>query len=131
MPGRRRALRSADELVAPAVAETLATLTLAEPDAGAAQLARRYAAAIDNAADIAEQLRQAVEDVDGDAPIRQRIQALAVRVDAHQVLVDLGPKLLTALEALGATPRARALTAKGAGGPATVGRLAKLRASGL
>ena len=70
-------LRDADELLGPAVEETLAALKLTERDAAAAQLARRYAAAIDAAASPAAALRH------------------------------LGPLLAKALEALRATPAAR------------------------
>ncbi len=69
-------LRDSAELLAPAVAETIAALDLKPEDTAAALLARRYAKAID--------------DGDGDT------------------LSWLGPKLLTVLEQLGATPAARA-----------------------
>ena len=44
-------LRDADDLLGPAVEETLAALDLGERDQAAAQLARRYAAVIDAARD--------------------------------------------------------------------------------
>lgn len=50
-------LRDADELLGPAVDGTLAALKLGERDAAAAQLARRYAAAVDGAKDPAAALR--------------------------------------------------------------------------
>jgi hypothetical protein len=71
-------LRDADELLVPAVEETLAALKLGERDAAAAQLARTYARVIDQAADQAQALRW------------------------------VGPLLLKSLEALGATPLSRA-----------------------
>ncbi|HEY1914251.1 MAG TPA: hypothetical protein VGH27_01635 [Streptosporangiaceae bacterium] len=71
-------VRDADELLAPAVEETIEALKLRERDAGAAQLARGYAASIDHAKD----------------------PAAALRV--------FGPLLLKSLEALGATPASRA-----------------------
>jgi hypothetical protein len=70
-------LRDAGELLGPAVEASLAALKLGEPDQAAAQLARRYAAAIDEAESPAAALRA------------------------------LGPLLAKALEALGATPAAR------------------------
>src|SRR5258707_6084763 len=76
-------LRDAGELLAPAVAGTVAALTLTAADAAAVKLAQRYAAAIDDADNRAE------------------------------VLEKLGPKLLAALEALGATPAARARLKEG------------------
>jgi hypothetical protein len=71
-------LRSADDLLAPAVEKTLAALTLSDQDTAAVRLVREYAAAID--ADKGE----------------------------HDALDTYGPKLLAALSALGATPAARA-----------------------
>jgi hypothetical protein len=71
-------VRDADELLAPAVEETIAALKLGERDLGAAQLALGYAQAIDVAKD----------------------PAAALRV--------FGPLLLKSLEALKATPRSRA-----------------------
>jgi len=76
-------LRDADELLAPAIAETLAALDLGNEHAAAAKVAERYAAVIDGAKD----------------------QAWAMRW--------LGPLLLDALGELGATPLAKAKQAKG------------------
>ena len=45
------ALRSADDLLGPAIEQTLAELGLDESDAAAAQLARQYARVIDRARD--------------------------------------------------------------------------------
>jgi hypothetical protein len=69
-------LPEADQLT-PAIEETLGALQLAERDAAAAQLARRYAVAIDQAADPAYAMRW------------------------------LGPELLKVLTSLQATPAAR------------------------
>ncbi|RKF24132.1 terminase small subunit [Micromonospora globbae] len=92
-------LRSADALISPDVAETVAKLPdLTEADAAAVKLAKRYAAAID----------QAGPD------------------DAAEVLDRLGPKLLAALESLGATPRSRAARKGGASVPGQ-GKLQALR----
>lgn len=82
--------------ILPKVAETILALGLNPEDAAAAQLARRYAAAIDSA------------------------------VDPAGTLNELGPKLLAVLEALGATPRARAAVAKGAASTGS-GKLSALR----
>ena len=76
-PGPGAALRDADELLAPAVEETITALKLGERDTAAAQLARQYARTIDAAQDPAWAARW------------------------------LGPLLLKALESLGATPMAR------------------------
>lgn len=89
-------IRSADSLILPDVRETLARLELSPEDAAAGQLARRYAAAIDAA------------------------------ITPADVLNDLGPKLLAVLEALGATPRARAAVVKSQQ-PAGPSKLSALR----
>ena len=78
LPAEGLAPRAADELLAPAVEETLAALELGEADAGVAQVARRYAQVIDEARDPAYALRW------------------------------IAPLLLAALAELGATPLARA-----------------------
>lgn len=90
----------------PAVDATLAALPLSDLDTAAARLARTYGQALDDAG--------AIEDVEA--------RALAVS--------RVGPRLLVALEALGATPRARGLMTRGQGeGQAKppVGRLAAIR----
>ena len=71
-------LRDTGELLAPAVAETLAALDLKSEDAAAAHLALRYAQIIDECRDPAWGLRW------------------------------VGPHMLAALESLGATPVSRA-----------------------
>lgn len=92
-------LQSADRLLAPAVAETLAALHLGDEDTAAANLARQYAQTIDDAEDTAEALEK------------------------------LGPKLLAALESLGATPKGRAALKKEASGAQGESKLAQLRAA--
>jgi hypothetical protein len=76
-------VRSADDLIAPAVTQTIQMLPLAPEDHAAAALAQRYAAAIDSSDDPAGALEQ------------------------------LGPRLLAVLESLGASPKARAQITKG------------------
>ena len=80
-------VRDVSDLLYPAVMETIAGLGLLGTDSAAAKLAQRYAKTIDQAAD------------------------LGPKVYAGQ-LRWLGPELLKALEALGATPAARATLAK-------------------
>lgn len=95
-----QAPRAADELLSPAVAETLAALDLKPEDEATAQLARRYAKVIDEARDPAWACRW------------------------------LSPLLLDALCALGATPAARHAMTKGQRqAPAGSGGLAALRAA--
>ena len=93
-------LRPADSLLAPAVETTLANLAkvgLTDSDAAVVRLAQSYAAAIDGAEDPAEALQA------------------------------LGPKLLAALQALQATPAARARRRPQGGGSAGPNRLQALR----
>ena len=94
------ALRDASELLWPALAETLTQLDLGGEHAAAKKLAQRYAQVIDE----------------------HRDQAYALRW--------IGPLLLDALEALGATPVARAALEKGAKPDnAAPNQLDKLRAA--
>ena len=100
LPVDGQAPRPPDELLAPAVGETLAALELTEADAAAAQLARQLARVMDEARD----------------------QAWAARW--------LGPNLAAALDQLGATPAARARMAKSRPQqPAGPSRLQALRAA--
>ena len=92
-------LRDVGELLAPAVAAVIDVLPLAAGDMAAARLAQRYAAAIDTA----------------EAP--------------GEALERLGPKLLAALESLGATPAARAKLKGGPEPGATEDPLARLRSA--
>ncbi|MEC3975095.1 terminase small subunit [Amycolatopsis sp. H20-H5] len=93
-------LRDVAGLLVTAVAETVAGLEISPEDRAVVKLAAAYAEQIDDA-DPAE------------------------RAD---VLEKLGPRLLAALDALGATPKARA-AAKGGGARAGGGKLAAIRAA--
>lgn len=95
----RSPLVPADRRLGPAVAETISALSLTPQDAAAARLAERYAREVDDAEDPAEMLDR------------------------------LGPKLLSALVQLGATPAARAAVLKG-GATGAPNRLDVLRAAG-
>lgn len=106
------------------VRETVEKLTLQPEDVAAAQLAVEYAETIERAADIAQEAANLPYDPD----TAVMVQRLKQRVDAHAVMADVGPKLLAALDALGATPKARA--AAGKTPPATGNsRLAQIRGS--
>lgn len=62
---------------------------------------------------------QALETDDRDGAARDLATLYAAEIDADpDQLEALGPKLLTALEALGMTPRARSAATKGAAGAA-------------
>lgn len=110
-----RRLRYVDDLLAPAVATTIAELELTDQDAAVVRLAERYAATIDDAAQIAAEL----DDMDYHEDTVKRVAALSRRVDAQAVIADLGPKLLACLEQLGATPAARSRLKGGATGAGT------------
>jgi hypothetical protein len=93
--------RPADELLAPAVEETLAALELGADSAGAAQIARRYARVIDGASD----------------------QAWAYRW--------IGPLLLAALVELRATPMSRKEARPVDRAPSQLDRLRSARRGGV
>lgn len=117
-------LRSVDDLISPDVVEACESLEKLTPaDMAAVKLARRYAATIDDAMNVAAAL--AGLNVD-DADLASRVAALSARVDVVTVMEKLGPKLLTCLESLGATPRARSGRAVPGGGVS--GKLQAVRA---
>jgi hypothetical protein len=95
-------LRDASELLYPAVQETLAELGLLGDSSAATKLAQQYAKVIDSQAGHCR-------GCTGDECRRSQGSAWAMRW--------LGPLLLDALEALGATPRAKAAQTKGAKPP--------------
>ena len=101
LPVEGQAPRDADELLLPAVDEALAALgDLGSEHAAARKLAQRYAKVIDESRDQAWSMRW------------------------------IGPLLLQSLEALGATPAAKAQLDKGAkAAPQGPSRLDQLRAS--
>jgi len=91
-------LREAADTLVAAVEQAINSLDLTDQDAAAAQLARRYAAVIDDCED----------------------QAWAMRW--------IGPGLLDALESLGATPLARSrLKTKASGGVSELDKLRAAR----
>lgn len=102
------------------VEETLGKLPLQPEDAALAELARQYARTVDRAAAIAADAARIPFDPDS----AEAVEQLRKRVAAHTTMSDLGPKLLAALDALGATPKARAVVGK----PAPAGSASKLAA---
>jgi hypothetical protein len=100
------------------VRETLDRLDLKPEDAALKVLAAEYAATMDRAAAIAARLAKLPPDPD----FAEELQRLRQRVSAQVTVSDLGPKLLAALDALGATPKARST----AGKPAPAGQKSKL-----
>lgn len=128
MPARKAATTEPDDRkILPAVEETLRHVVLAPEDAAIARLARGYAWTIDTAAAIAAQADRIAFDPD----TADEVKKLRAKVSAHTTMADLGPKLQACLDALGATPKARAAAGKPAAGPAGgPSKLAILRGAG-
>lgn len=116
MPPRKRNLKAVPAAptgeMAGFVREAVGKLVLQPEDAAVAELAVRYARTIDDAAELAD----AAARVEFDPDTAAQVARLKQRVDAHQVMIDVGPKLLAALTALGASPAARAAVGKPAQG---------------
>lgn len=127
MAGRARALRSAPAPVegemTRSVRESVGNLELRPEDAGISALAVRFARTIDDAAELAE--LAAGMPYDPDTAVQ--LARLRQRVEAHTVMVEVGPKLQAALDALGATPKARAQVLKPAAPGASKSALSALR----
>lgn len=119
-------LQDAAHLLAPAVEDALGALVLSREDSAAAQLARALARQIDEALRAEYLARQALEQTE-DPMARAYIQELAAKVAAKELLDRLAPKLLAVLEALGATPAARARLKGGKIPDAPESNLSKLR----
>ena len=122
-------LQPADKLLAPAVQETIAALSLAPEDAAAVRLAERYAKDIDEANLVHTATIKALRAVaELDIDLHDQLLPLAVRIEKTAVLASIGPKLLAALEQLGATAAARAKLKTGST-PHGESRLQALRAA--
>lgn len=123
MPPRKRAAAVTESPagLAVKVAETLEKLTLRPEDAALAELAQEYARTIDRAHIIAARAAKIPFDPDS----AEEVKRLAQRVSAQATMGDLGPKLLAALDALGATPKARSQSPKpvGKSGPSALDAL--------
>lgn len=125
-----RKLRSAEHLLAPAVAETIDKLATSAEDAGAIALAKRYAREIDEAAVIRASLTKALRELEQlDQDLHDKFLTLAVQIEETAVLGNLGPKLLATLESLGATPAARSRLLRGGGGNSGTSWLGSMRDS--
>lgn len=115
MPPRKRSLAAVKDDAAPSkgglaekVQATLDKLELRPEDAALAALALEYGRTIDRAAIIAAQASKIAFDPDS----AEEVARLRAKVSAHATMSDVGPKLLAALDALGATPKARAQSPK-------------------
>lgn len=115
MPPRKRTLTAIkDEKaenprgLAAKVQETLDKLELRPEDTALAALALQYARTLDRCEAIAADARRVPFDED----TADALDTLKRRVGAVVATSDLGPKILAALDALGATPKARAQAPK-------------------
>lgn len=94
---------------------SLAAADLTVRDRAAAVLLRHYAALMDHAVTLRDEVDQtwlslSLDDIDG----RRRLMKLEQAVSAQSVASDLGPKLLAALTALGCTLAGRGTKGKDA-----------------
>lgn len=93
-----------------ALDEALTNVTVQTRDKAAVQLARRYAALLDEAAPASryrEPLLLISQALPADPPIEKAFRTIADALGAHSVASDLGPKLLAVLTSLGMTPAGR------------------------
>lgn len=104
-------------------------------DAAAVALAKRYALELDDAAVISQALAKTLRKfaaVEGASELYDDVFKLATRIEEVHVAATIGPKLLSALEQLNLTPKARnavvAPPAGGGGASAGSSRLDQLRA---
>lgn len=132
MVTRRRGIRPVDQLIAPAIAETLRSLPdeHSATDAGARKLIEQYAESIDGAAIMSDLAYTVLEQTEpGDVYVRKALDAVIADVEHRKVLAELGPKMLAALDAVGGTwaGRAKATKTTGPAQPATKSRLELLQ----
>lgn len=125
---REGGVQSVDRLLAPAVDDSLAALDLDPVDAALAKVAEKYAREIDGAAAAAGQADRVLREIDDDPDLSELVGALKAKLAYRSALENLGPKLVAVLDALGATPKARASASKG-GAPRGPSKLATLRAT--
>lgn len=104
--------------MARSVASSLASVTINKEDEGAAALARRYAALIDDAQPSAiyarhlDAVRRALDTLTAAGLVvgvdyQKHFDKITEALAAHSAASDLGPKLLAALTALGLTVAGR------------------------
>lgn len=130
--GRERGgLWSADRLLVPAVSEALAAIELEAEDVAVSKLAERYAREIDQADAAATQADKVLRLInpEDNPDLFELVKGLKAKLSARVAVSDLGPKLLAALDSVGATPKARAARKGGAAGAGKGGKLAALRAN--
>lgn len=131
-------MEDAAKTMAGAVAQTLEELDLPPADAAVSRLMLAYAHQIDQARWVSAAadrvLEAAVEQEPDNVDLHDAVRALRSKLSERTATSDLGAKLLTALESVGATAKARAAIDKGKGGGGGEGihrggRLAAIRAA--
>ena len=125
---REAGLQASDRLLAFAVVESIESLDLSPEDAALAKIAEKYAREIDGAAAAAVQADRVLREIDDDPDLSELVGALKAKLAYRSALENLGPKLVAVLDALGATPKARASAGKG-GASRGPSKLAALRAT--
>ena len=113
--------------VAAAVAETLAGIELTAQDRAVSRVIEGYAVLLDRAAWNAALADRALRKAGDDPELAEMVGALKAKLAERTAWENLGPKLLAALDSVGATPKGRASLGKPAGA-AGGGKLAALRA---
>jgi hypothetical protein len=104
-------------------------LELSAEDSGVSRLVELYARQLDQAAGAAAQADKVLRMVDPeDVDLHELVSALKAKLAARVAVENLGPKLLAALDSIGATPKARAAVSKG-GASRGPSKLASLRAA--
>lgn len=99
------------------VEKALRAVRIDPKDAGTAEIARHYARLIDDAAPAAKygEALSWLDSVETNQRTEKHVLLIRSALSEHSVASDLGPKLLAALTALGATPAARKDTGGGGG----------------
>lgn len=126
---KKRQLRPTEQLLGPAVAESLQQLGDDPQDVAARRLVERYAAQIDEAAVASAYAAQAAAVADDEPDLRQRLQALEKQLEERNAVEKLGPKLLQALESLGATAYGRSRMSRSGGESSGPSKLDKFRSA--
>jgi hypothetical protein len=126
-------LQPAENSLEAAVEATLGALDLKPEDLALSRLSSRYAREMDQSAAVAAQADKVLRVVgrnqdEDDDKLYEMVSALKSKLSARSAIEQIGPKLQNALDALGATPKARkALTDGSKGVPSGPSRLSAFR----
>lgn len=100
-------MQPADRLIEPAVQASIDALDLEDADQAVAKLALRYARELDQASAVAAQAGRVLDRISSDSDDFELVSALKAKLSARSAVENIGPRLLNALDAIGATPKAR------------------------